>query len=168
MSGSRKYMAANDAAAERNGSGKHWTKTEREARIAGEIKPKIEKKVMAPKWLSDKTLRAEFYDYARILSDMDVGFCQTDADFLGWYLTSRQEYNATSEHVRNAIKDGDAALASKWTKTRNTLFSEAKACAQMLGLTVDARCRLVAPAAKDEEADPLEALTAKLRVVKTG
>ncbi len=158
-------MAANDAAAERRGSGKHWTKAERESRIRSEVKPKSGKKVMAPKWLTDEKLRREFYEIAKMLGGLDVGFSQTDADFLGWYLTSRQEYNAASNHVRRAINGGDAVAASKWTKTRNTLFSEAKACAQMLGLTVDARCKLVAPEPKEQENDPLELLQSKLRVL---
>lgn len=165
MSGPRRYMAANDAAAERSGGGKHWTKSEREERLASEVKPETEKKVMAPKWLTDKGLREEFYAIAKILKSMDVGFCQTDADFLAWFITSRQEYNAVSRHVRAAINSGDAALASKWTKTRNTLFSEAKACAGMLGLTIDARCRLAVTQSKEPEEDPLEQLTAKLRLM---
>lgn len=159
-------MAANDAAAERNGSGKHWTKQERAARTASEVKPKADKKVMAPKWLTDETLRAEFYGYAKILRSLDIGFCQMDADFLGWYLTARQEYNAVSAHVRRAINSGDAAGAAKWTRTRNTLFSEAKICAQTLGLTVDARCRLAVQQLPEVEDDPLEKLTQKLQLLQ--
>lgn len=166
MAGRKKFMAANDAAAERNGSGKHWTKAEREARIQSEVKPQSEKKVMAPKWLEDKELREEFYKYAAILKSMDVGFCQMDADFLGWYLTSRKEYNACSEYVREAIFVGDSKQASSWVKTRNTLFAQAKACAGELGLTIDARCNLVAPEKKDEDENPLAALQAELRLLE--
>ena len=166
MAGSRKYMAANDAAAERNGSGKHWTKQERADRLASEVKPQQSKKVMAPKWLTDETLRAEFYGYTKILQSMNVGFCQTDADFLAWYLTARQEYNAVSAHVRRAINSGDVGGASKWTRTRNTLFSEARSCAQMLGLSVDARCRLIAQPPQIPEDDPLDKLTQRLQLLK--
>ena len=163
MSGTRRYMAANDAAAKANGSGKHWTKEERRLRELTEVKPKAEKKIMAPKWLTAPELRREFYEIARMLSKMDIGFCQTDADFLGWFLTARMEYNAASGHLRRAIQDGDDKLAASWASTRNKFFSEAKACANELGLTVSSRCKLVAPVQEQEADDPLARLLEKRR-----
>lgn len=161
MSGSRKYMAANDAAAEKNGSGKHWTKAERELRLVTEVKPQAERKVMAPKWLTDKALREEFYELAKLLKAMDVGFCQPDGDFLAMYLATRQEYLAATKHVRLALNAGDAKAAKSWTGTRDKLFSECRACANELGLTISSRCKLVAPEPKTEVENPLETLRRK-------
>lgn len=161
MSGTRKYMAANDAAAEKNGSGKHWTKAERELRLLTEVKPQTEKKVMAPKWLTDKALREEFYELAKLLKAMDVGFCQPDGDFLATYLATRQEYLAATKHVRLALNDGDEKAAKTWTGTRDKLFTECRACANELGLTISSRCKLVAPEPKEEIENPLEALRRK-------
>lgn len=162
MSGQRKPMAVNLSIAAKGG-GKHWTKAEIEGRLAAEVKPSTSKKVMAPKWLTDKDLREEFYSISKILTSMDVGFCQTDADFLGWYLTARQEYNAATRHVRLALNSGNPDDAKSWTATRNKFFSEAKACAQELGLTISARCRQVAPAPKEPEANPLDELRRKYK-----
>lgn len=158
MPGKRRPMDVNLSVV--NG-GKHWTKAEKAERIAGEVKPKTDKKVMAPRWLTDEALRKEFYSIARMLTDMGAGFCQTDADFLGWYLTARQEYNAATRHVRISLNSGDADGAKAWTATRNKFFSEAKACAQELGLTISSRCQLVAPAPKEPESSPLDKLRQK-------
>lgn len=158
MPGKRRPMDVNLSVID---GGKHWTKAEKAERIASEVKPKTDKKVMAPKWLTDETLRKEFYSIAKDLASWDVGFCQTDADFLGWYLTARQEYNAATRHVRLALNAGNPKDAKAWTATRKHFFSEAKACAQELGLTVSARCGLVAPARKEQEASPLEELRRK-------
>lgn len=161
MPGPRRYMAVNDAAAA-TGGGKHWTKAERELRLATEVKPESPKKVMAPKWLTDRTLREEFYKISKLLSSLNVGFCETDADYLGWYLTARQEYNDASVYVRDALTAGDAKTAKSWAKTRNTFFTEARTCANALGLTIDSRCRLVAPIPQEPEDNPLEALQRRL------
>lgn len=161
MSGQRKYMAANDAAAQKNGSGKHWTKAERELRVLTEVKPKAEKKVMAPKWLANKDLRAEFYELAKLLRSMNVGFSQPDADFLAMYLTTRSEYLKTAGHVRRAITEGDSKGAKTWISSRDKLFSECRACANELGLTISSRCKLVAPEPEKQEADPLAELRKK-------
>lgn len=161
MSGQRKYMAANDAAAQKNGSGKHWTKAERELRVLTEVKPKAEKKVMAPKWLTNKTHRAEFYELAKLLKDMDVGFCQPDADFLAIYILTRTEYLAASNHVRKAVASGDSKEAKAWASTRDKMFSECRACANELGLTISSRCKLVAPEPEEQTVDPLAELRKK-------
>lgn len=164
MSGSRKYMAANDATAAKNGGGKHWTKAERQLRIATEVRPDpavTAKKVMAPKWLTDAALRKEFYELSKILSGLGVGFCASDADFLGLYLTTKQEYLAASRHVRLALNSGDGKAAKTWTGTRDKLFSECRACANELGLTISSRCKLVAPEPKVEQENPLELLKRK-------
>lgn len=158
-------MSVNLAAAE-SGHGKHWTKDEIDQREKSEVKGNSAKKVMAPKWLKDETQRKEFYALARQLVELNVGFCQMDADFLAWYLTTRQEYLAASNYVRKAIRDGNRDDASKWVKTRDTLFSEAKACAHELGLTVNSRCSLVVPAVQEEDNNPLDALREKFQVLK--
>ena len=160
MAGKRRPMAVNLSVVE-GGGGKHWTKAEKEERLASEVKPKADKKVMAPKWLTDEALRKEFYSISKILTDMGVGFCQTDADFLGWYLTARQEYNAATRHVRLALNSGNSDDAKAWTATRNKFFSEARSCAQALGLTISDRCKLVVPAPKEPEVDPMEELRRK-------
>ena len=153
-------MAVNLSVVDKGG-GKHWTRAEKEERLASEVKPKAGKKVTAPKWLTDEALRKEFYSISKILSDIGIGFCQTDADFLGWYLTARQEYNAATRHVRLALNSGNPDDAKSWASTRNKFFSEAKSCAQELGLTISARCKLVVPAPKEPEVDPLADLQRK-------
>lgn len=163
MAGSRRYMAVNDAAAERNGSGKHWTKQERALRLASEVKPPTDKRVLAPRWLKDETLRKEFYSLREQLVAMDTGFSKSDADFLAWYLTARQEYNAASNHVRKAINEGDQKAAAAWTTIRNKFFMEARACANELGLTINSRCKLIVPPA-EPETDPLEDLRKRFAV----
>lgn len=165
MSGSRRYMTANDAAAAANGGGKHWTKSERALRLASEVKPPTDKRVLAPKWLKDETLRKEFYSLRDQLVAMDTGFSKSDADFLAWYLTARQEYNAASNHVRKAINEGDPQAAAAWTRTRNKFFTEARACANELGLTINSRCKLIAPPA-EPEANPLEDLRKRFAVME--
>lgn len=157
-------MSVNLAATE-SGHGKHWTKDEIAQREKSEVKGNSAKKVMAPKWLKDEAQRKEFYALARQLVELNVGFCQMDADFLAWYLTTRQEYLDASEYVQDAIRNGDMPGAAKWTKTRNTLFSEAKACAGELGLTVSARCKLVVPDVPSDDDSPLDELRKRFQIL---
>ena len=56
-----------------------------------------------------------------------------------------------------------------WSSQMVKFEKIARSCATEMGMTVSSRCKLVVPQAdKQEDADPLEALTAKLRLVKSG
>ena len=158
MPGPRKYMAANDAAAAASGGGKHWTKAERQARLESEVKPPPPKS-SDPSWIKNppdyltEQQKKDFRRFARQLLALDVGFCQMDVEFLAWYIVARDEYEVASIHVQDALMDGASKPAATWIKTRNTLFAQARACANELGLTISSRCKLVIPQREDDEAD---------------
>ena len=49
---------------------------------------------------------------------------------------------------------------------RVSIRSEARACAQELGLTISSRCKLVAPEPKDTGPNPLEELQKKFKALE--
>jgi P27 family predicted phage terminase small subunit len=157
-------MAANDAAAQAGG-GKHWTKAEREARTMTEVKPAKPETKEPPAWvtnppdiLTDAQDQKLFRKIAKQLLALDVGFCQMDTDFLAWYIQSKRQFDALEPMVLAAAQRGDVKNLSSIVKTRNTLFTQCRACANELGMTINSRCHLVAAPAKQEEPDPLAEL----------
>ena len=56
------------------------------------------------------------------------------------------------------MKAGDLTGAEKWTGIQDKYFKQCRSCANDLGMTIGARCRLVVPQRAEPEENPLEAL----------
>ena len=72
---------------------------------------------------------------------------ELDRDVLGQYFLARERWLRADKLASQAIRDKDETLAQKWASTQNTYFRQARQCAESMGLSVTARCRIVVPAA---------------------
>lgn len=137
---------------------KHLTKKEKYEREQSEVKVERPKYVLAPDYLPQE-LRKEFNDISRQLLALDMGFCKLDRDTLAMYLMARQQYLKATEEVAFAIEGHLTKPLGEWSSAQDKFFKQARACAQDLGLTVTARCRLVLPPKdKTEPEDEFERL----------
>lgn len=66
---------------------------------------------------------------------------------LGQYFLARERWLRADKLASQAIRDKDETLAQKWASTQNTYFRQARQCAESMGLSVTARCRIVVPQA---------------------
>ena len=191
MAGKRRPMDVNLSVVD-SGGGKHWTKTEVEARKASEPKLPKPKALKPPSWLSDPAKKL-FKSYAKQLQDFPTGIISTlDVGALGRYCDCELSYADASRQksfwmeVCNrrleaiCCPDGLAESGSDRQKLEDA-YEEAKkqvdfwsgqmvkfekiarSCATEMGMTVSSRCRLVVPKSDTkEEADPLDELQKQL------
>ena len=125
---------------------KHMTKAEKAKRQGGEIKSKEEiKRLTPPAWLP-QSQRPEFNRVAAaILKLMPTMVARTDADTIAAYCVAREAWCAATEQVTAALAAGNLDNANGWGLVQDRFFKQARACANDLGLTISARCRLVVP-----------------------
>ena len=87
---------------------------------------------------------------------------------LGQYFLARERWLRADKLASQAIRDKDENLAQKWASTQNTYFRQVRQCAESMGLSVTARCRIVIPtplqnAGKAGPEDGIDEFTRQLR-----
>ena len=127
------------------GGRKHLTEAEKDARRDREVHVPPPEDVVPPRWLPKK-LHEEYREIGEILRTAGL-YAELDRDVLGQYFLARDRWLQADKLAAKAIRDKDEALAQKWAGTQNTYFRQARQCAESMGLSVSARCRIVVPAA---------------------
>lgn len=145
---------------------KHLTEAEADARRDQEVYVAPPEAADPPSWLPKK-LHKEFQEIGEILLAAGL-YSELDRDVLGQYFLARERWLRTDKLAAQAIRDKDENLASKWSSTQNTYFRQARQCAESMGLSVTARCRIVVPSAiqnagKAGPEDGADEFTRKLR-----
>lgn len=103
-----------------------------------------------PAFLTTQKQRAEFQKLAEMLAPLKVA-CDLDSDSLGMYVLARAQWVDAHRRLRSAMRSGDLDEAAKATRVQDAAFRQVRACASDLGLTITARCRIVAPVDEDEK-----------------
>lgn len=125
---------------------KHLTKAEIAKRQAGEIKGDGDiKQLRAPEWLPESQ-RDEFNRVSRALIKlMPSMVSRIDGDTIATYCVAREGWMKATEWAQAALEHGDVDGAQDWGLVQDRYFKQARACANDLGLTISARCRMVVP-----------------------
>ena len=125
---------------------KHLTKAEIETRQAGEIKGDGDiKQLRAPEWLPESQ-RDEFNRVSRALIKlMPSMVSRIDGDTIATYCVARAGWLKATEWAKDALEHGFSESAKDWGLVQDRYFKQARACANDLGLTISARCRMVVP-----------------------
>lgn len=124
---------------------KHLTKAEEDARRDQEVYVAPPEQAEPPRWLPKK-LHREYREIGEILLAAGL-YSELDRDVLGQYFLARERWLRADKLASQAIRDRDENLAQKWAGTQNTYFRQARQCAEAMGLSVTARCRIVVPQA---------------------
>lgn len=132
------------------------SKAEIAEREIQEIRAHPPKQIRAPTSLPVE-LRKDFLDIGKQLSEMGI-FCKLDYDTLVRYLVARKFWQRASDEIAAALAVDDRSAAEKWTSLQDKYFKQCRGCANDLGLTIGARCRLVIPRKDEPEENPLEAI----------
>jgi len=183
MSGGRKPIELNLAVS----GGKHWTRTEIEARRASELHLPKPKELKPPKWLGSEAKKL-FKAYAKqllafpegIVSELDTGtlgrYCDCELSYAeastqksAWLDQCRRILKVsvqTGEWVQTISKDDAYAKAEEqvdyWSGQMARFEKICRGCAADMGLTVTSRCKLVVPQVElAPETDPLADLQAQ-------
>ena len=139
---------------------KNLTKKEIADRLAVEIAPCTDD-LSAPKYLS----AAEKKRFAKIAEQLDkLGILgETDTETLARYVTAQSQYEMVTKELRTVLSNSPneesptyiEALNSwidtqdRLAKLQNRYFTQAQTAAAALGLTISARCKLIAPKVDD-------------------
>ena len=139
---------------------KHLTKAETEERRQRELKPCTDE-IAAPSYLTAKQ-KKEFDRIAGQLQKLKI-MGETDCDTLARYIVAQGFYEQAVKDLRAVQKerpkgdDADLAAMVKWSgmldqldKRQERYFKQAHQAANALGLTISARCRLVAPVVEEK------------------
>ena len=135
---------------------KHLTKAEAGEREMEEIKANPPKQIRAPACLPED-LRKDFLDIGKQLSALGI-FCKLDYDTLVRYLVARKFWQRAADEIAAAMDQEDLKAAEKWTSLQDRYFKQCRGCANDMGMTIGARCRLVIPQKEEPEENPLEAM----------
>lgn len=130
---------------------KHLTKKEIEERRAQEIQaPKDD--VKYPKYLP-KELRKEYNKIAEALVKIGL-MTNLDTDALSRFLVAREQYVRSMEALREADIE-DIIYYERVLRVQDKLYMQVTRASQELGLTVNARGKLLVPKGKpkDDEGD---------------
>lgn len=123
---------------------KHLSKTEKAQRAAQEVNLPKPDKMPVPKWLP-KEYRTAYRNLSKQLLEADMGMAVLDADTVARYVVAQANYTAVLPLVQKAMTEEDVAMLKEYTKAQNTYFTQARACANDMGMTITSRCRLVLP-----------------------
>jgi len=129
---------------------KHMSRAEEDARRDAEVHVPVPEAVTPPAWLPKK-LHKEFVAIGEILSAAGL-YAELDRDVLGQYFLSRDRWIAADKKAAAAIRKGDDKDARAWTTVQAAYFRQARQCAEHMGLSVTARCRIVVPQALENAA----------------
>lgn len=124
---------------------KHLTRSEEDKRRDQEAHVPVPDQAEPPRWLPRK-LHAEFNEVGEILRLAGL-YSELDRDVLGQYFLARERWQRADKLASKAIRDQDEKLAKTWTGIQNTYFRQCRQCAEVLGLSISSRCRLVVPTA---------------------
>lgn len=133
---------------------KHLSRSEEDQRRDQEVHVPVPDQAEPPKWLPRK-LHAEFRQIGEILRLAGL-YAELDRDALGQYFLARERWQRADRLASRAIRDQDEKLAREWTGVQNTYFRQCRQCAEVLGLSISSRCRLVVPPALGAAAAPVE------------
>lgn len=139
---------------------KHYTNAEVEVRNQAYAMVPQAVKPTPPKWL-DKALRKDFRKMADILVAANL-FTEFDAAPLAQYLMALREYVNAGTHASAAIAHGSSKSAGEWSTIQDRYAKQCRNCAQDLGLTLGARCKLIMPTAMGEAPDEDDAFEVML------
>lgn len=134
----------------------HLTKVEAAERQSSEPNVTPPKHILAPDYLPEE-LRKEFRSIGKRLAALRI-FCELDYDTLARYLVARKFWQRAAEEIAAAMEAGDLKAAETWTNLQDKYFKQCRGCANDLGMTIGARCRLVVPQKNEPEENPLEAM----------
>ena len=76
---------------------------------------------------------------------------------LGQFLVARDRWLRADKLASAAIRDKDEKLAKEWTGVQASYFKQCRQCAEVMGLSISSRCRLVVPKPPEDETrdDPM-------------
>lgn len=148
---------------------KHLTKAEEVERRAQELRLPTAAKATPPKWLgrgfdeeTAKALKAEFRKLGKQLIDAGL-YADLDADTLGHYVVARHQWELASVQAERYLQIAAGGAADTWGKIQARYFADARKCANELGLTLTARCKLVIPEKQGGADEPEDEFTQILR-----
>lgn len=136
---------------------KHLSKAEEAERRSKEVSVAPAKTAKPPKWLPE-ALKKDFRAIGKQLIKAGI-YTDLDADTLGRYLISHQQWLAATKQTQKYLNALDVENAEAWSRMQERYFKQARNCANDMGLTVTSRCRLVVPGAGNgsqptEDANP--------------
>lgn len=126
----------------------HLTKAEIEERREQEIQAPADN-VKYPKYLP-KELRPEFNRISKALVDIGI-FANLDVDALSRFLVAREQYLRATDALRVGDPSDDIIHYERVLRVQDKLFSQVTRASQELGLSINARMKLVVPKAKKKE-----------------
>ncbi len=136
------------AVMEAEGNPGKLSRAQLEARRASELH--VEPGPMEPPdFLTTKRQRERFATVAGQLADLGIG-SDVDSDAVGRYVLAREQWVDATRMLRRAMRSGDGADASRAARIQGEAFKQARQSAADLGLTIESRCRIVAPARAEE------------------
>lgn len=124
---------------------KHLTRAEEDQRRDREVHVPPPERAEPPGWLGKKFHR-EFREIGETLRLAGL-YTDLDRDVLGQFLVSRERWQRSDRLASAAIRQKDEKLAKEWTAIQGTYFKQCRQCAEAMGLSISARCRLVVPEA---------------------
>ena len=130
---------------------KHLSKAEEAERRSREICVEPAKTAKPPKWLPE-WLKKDFRAMGKRLIAAGL-YTDLDADTLGRYLAAQHAWLAASREALAALDQQDQKAADAWSRIQDRYFKQARSCANDMGLTVTARCRLVVPESARQTAE---------------
>lgn len=155
---------------------KHLSQAEKADRREQELHLPPAEKATPPKWLgrgfdeaTAKSLKAEFRKLGKQLIDAGL-YADLDADTLAHYLVARHQWELAAVQAEAALTRKNSTSSDVWGKIQARYFADARKCANELGLTMTARCKLVIPDAGNgnrEEAEDEFTRVLRMRMAGT-
>lgn len=131
---------------------KHLSEAEEAERRAREVQAvKPVKSLRAPAWLPEE-FHGEFGQISKqLIQLMPTMIVRTDAETIAaWCVVHAQWVKVTEQVSCRLGNSDDVETVGEWIKLQKGLFTQARALAQDLGLTITSRCQLVVPAPPKE------------------
>lgn len=122
---------------------KHLTKAEIEERKNSEMRPINGGNIQAPKYLTKKQAE-EFSEIVLQLTRLNI-IGETDTDAVARYVIAKELYLNAVKMLKKRDTLEDPFLYEQWSKIQERYFKQCRAMANDLGLSITARCKLVAP-----------------------
>ena len=152
---------------------KHLSRAEEDERRDSEVHVPPAETVTPPDYLPKK-LHGEFIRTGELLRTHRL-YTDLDQDVLAQFYLCRDRWIKADKLASKAINANDEKLAKEWTSIQGQYFRQCRQCAEVMGLSVSSRCRLVVPpalvnAAADtgEEDDFTRRLAARQRMASGG
>lgn len=134
---------------------KHLSRAEEAERRSREAHVEPARTAKPPKWFPEE-LKKDFRALGKRLIAAGL-YTDLDADTLGRYLVAQHQWVTATDETEKALAQRDQEQAEAWGRIQERYFKQARNCANDMGLTVTARCRLVVPESdrqKTEDENP--------------